>query len=104
MELNELRPQLVEILQERPDEFWLAYSVWLRLREHFPEQAERLATEYGGENTVGEGGDVQYSPASYIAQSLADYQVGRLYARGLSVGGIRASYEWLAVFCFRRRP
>jgi hypothetical protein len=102
MRLDEIRPQLVSILQERPDEFWLAYTVWLRLNERFPEQAARIAAEYGGFEAVGEGGDVQFGPASYIAQSLRRFEpqveVRRLFAKGLSVGEIKTSYEWLSVY------
>ena len=64
LSLTELRSQLHEILHEHPDEFWTAYSIWTRLQDRFPEQAERLSEEYG--DRAGRHAGSSYSPASYI--------------------------------------
>lgn len=104
MRLTELRPQLIAILEERPQEFWLAYSVWQRLLRRFPQEAERLARRYGGHAAIGRGGGVHFGPASYIARSLASHrqvEVRRLHASGLNVGTIRASSRSPAVFRLR---
>lgn len=102
MRLDQLHPQLIAILQEHPDRFWLAYTVWLRLTERFPDHAARLAAAYGGSDAVGQGGNVQFGPASYIARSLAadreHVETGYLNTAGLSVGGISASCERLGIY------
>ncbi len=101
MELDELRPQLLEILQEQPDRYWTTYSIWHRLQQRYPDSARRLEQEYG--EGVGEGGGHQYRPTSYISLSLGQVPrlvdgTRKLHAVGLSVHGINASFDELALF------
>lgn len=100
---EELRDVLGQILQERPDCYWLCYQILTRLRELHPEILEDLERRYG--TGYGKGGGAHYRPDSAIANCLQDWpesvDVQYLLGRQLQVGHIRASDDPMGIYRWR---
>jgi hypothetical protein len=97
---EELREVLGQILQERPNCYWLCYQILNRLRELHPEILEELEKRYG--TGYGQGGGAPYRPDSAIAHCLRDWpecvDVQCLFGRDLQIGDIRASDDVMVVY------
>jgi hypothetical protein len=97
---EELRNVLRQILQERPNCYWLSSQILNRLRELRPEIVEGLekrdATGYS------RGGGTFYRPDNAIAHCLSDWpecvDVQYLFGQDVQVGGTRATDEAIAVY------
>jgi len=97
---EELREALGQILQERPNCYWLCYQILNRLRERNPEILERLEQKYG--MGYGRGGGDYYRPDSAIAHCLQDWPEGvdvqYLFGQDLRVGNIRATDDTMGIY------
>jgi len=97
---EELREVLGQILQERPNCYWLCYQVLNRLRELHPEILDRLEETYG--TGYGRGGGAPYRPDSAIAQCLSDWpecvDVQYLFGRDLQIGDIIATDDTMGIY------
>jgi len=97
---EELRDVLGQILQERPNCYWLCSQILNRLRELRPEIIEGLektdATGYS------RGGGTYYRPDNAIAHCLCDWpecvDVQYLFGQDVQVGGVKAADEAIAVY------
>ena len=102
--LTWLRPHVEAVLMERPDYFWMSYTVWQRLQLLDSVAANRLVEDYG--TAVGRGGGAPVGPAWAISQCLGRWdrvEEQYLYAPGLRVGNVRASSDdRIAIFRMRR--
>lgn len=70
MEFNEIRDQLLSVLQQGNGMFRTAYQIFSNLRQ---ETQDRLTREYpvvSGRPPMGAGAGIYYSPASFIAHAL----------------------------------
>lgn len=97
---EELRDVLGQILQERPNCYWLCYQIMNRLRELQPEVLDGLEGRYG--SGYGIGGGAYYRPDNAIAQCLADWpecvDVQYVFGRDLQIGNIRASNDAMGIY------
>jgi len=97
---DELREDLGQILQERPNCYWLCYQILNRLRERNPEILEVLEEKYS--TAYGRGGGDYYSTDSAIEHCLQDWpecvEVQYLLGRDLQIGDARASEEATAIY------
>ncbi|UCC22539.1 MAG: hypothetical protein JSW23_00230 [Planctomycetota bacterium] len=97
---EEFREALGQILQERPNCYWLGYQIVEVLRERNPEilgvLEKKFATSYG------RGGGDYYSTDSAIAHCLQDWpecvDVQYLLGRELQIGDVKASDEVIAIY------
>ena len=100
----EILQHLLTILREHPHRYYTSYYLWYRLDRDRPDLARRLEEAYG--EGVGEGGGAHYRATSYISQILGhsrdDVDRQWVHAEGLSVHGIRASYDEIALFSIGR--
>jgi len=103
MQLETFRQELIDVIREHEDRYWTGYAIWAHFQRRFPQSADELTRQYT--DGVGRGGDTNFGPVSYIAQSLGRVPnlVDRqwLHAKGLAVNGREASGDSVAVFRWR---
>jgi hypothetical protein len=97
---EELREVLGQILQEKPNCYWLYDQILNRLREVRPEILEGL--EERDDKGYGRGGGEYYGPDNAITHCLQDWpdhvDVQYLSGRDLLIGDIKASDEAMAIY------
>lgn len=96
MELDEIREELLTILREHRDRWWMSYSLWFGLSD-----VARRALEADHGTAIGKDGGHPYGPISHISRLLYyTDEVDREYleTRGVSVRGREASGDRTAIF------
>ena len=96
---HEIRTALLNILSENPRNYWLSYSLWIEMGRRWPNLTEYLLAQYGP--AIGKHGNDRYGPISHISKLLATtpgVERADLRTKGLTVDGIVASGEFLAIF------
>lgn len=96
MELDEIREELLTILREHGDRWWMSYSLRHRLSNV---ARTALAAEYG--TAIGKGGGHPHGPISHISTLLYHTDGVKhtyLETRGVSVRGREASGDRTAIF------
>jgi hypothetical protein len=97
---EELRQILGQILQEKPNCYWLYDQILNRLRQVRPDIVEGL--ERRKDKSYGQGGGEYYGPQSAIAHCLRDWpecvDIQYLSGRDLKVAEIKVDDEAMAIF------
>ncbi len=97
---EEFREALGQILQERPNCYWLSHQIVNQLRERNPEILEGLEKKYS--TSYGRGGGDYYSTSSAIAHCLQDWpecvDVQYLFGRDLRIGNIKATDDLMGIY------
>jgi hypothetical protein len=100
---EEFREALAQILQERPNSYWLPYQIVALLRERNPEILEVLEKKFA--TSYGQGGGDYYSTDSAIAHCLQDWpecvDVQYLLGRDLQIGDVKANDEVITIYRHR---
>ncbi len=97
---EEFRQALGQILQERPNCYWLGYQIVEMLRERNPEILEVLEKKFA--TSYGRGGGDYYRSDIAIAHCLQDWpecvEVQYLLGRDLQIGDVKASEEAITIY------
>ena len=96
MELAEIREEVLTILREHDDRWWMSYSIWYRLSDV---ARTALEAEYG--TAIGKGGGHPHGPISHISKVLYHtdgVEREHLETRSVSVRGREASGARTAIF------
>ena len=97
---EEFREALAQILQERPNSYWLPYQIVALLRERNPEILEVLEKKFA--TSYSQGGGDYYSTDSAIAHCLQDWpecvDVQYLLGRDLQIGDVKANDEAITIY------
>ncbi len=96
MESDEIREELLTILREYDDRWWMSYSLWFRLSD-----VARRALEADHGTAIGKDGGHSYGPIPHISKLLYNtdgVKCKHLETRGVSVRGTEASGDRTAIF------
>ncbi|MCP3099923.1 hypothetical protein LZ198_13690 [Myxococcus sp. K15C18031901] len=94
MQTAEIKDAVLQILMEQPERFYSAYQICQRLEVDHPNLWKRLVADYPSTHPstpMGEGTGNQYSPASFVANALAQFvreKVAGLTQETLDAAGV----------------
>jgi hypothetical protein len=100
MHFNEVENLILDILQNNNGRYLFPYQIFTRLQEIDPALGQRIRNEYPvqtGNNPMGEGAGIYYSPASFISHALNHLFTSQNYneldkrwfdSNGLKIDGI----------------
>ena len=82
MHFNEVERLVVDVLQDANGRYLLPYQIFMRVKDRDPVLGKRIEKEYpsqSGSPPMGEGAGINYSPASFIAHALDNFQRSNNY-------------------------
>ncbi|KHN49594.1 hypothetical protein [Pectobacterium fontis] len=103
MKLNDLSDALIQIIKDENGHYLSAYQICMIIQDKLPEEWEKIHSEYTSEASpvpMGTGAGTNYSPASYVAQSLeflskSNKQIKKEYlnSKWITIDGLEPGYS-----------